>query len=81
MVVDDVDDDNDVGIDDGLGLAGTIVLDAIEVGPFVLDSPDEAPAQISSEKQNIPPGHSESLQVGAVSHVKSSSLRLDAHFF
>lgn len=36
---------------------------------------------MSSEKQNIPPGQSESLHVGAVSQVKSNSLRLDAHFF
>jgi hypothetical protein len=62
-------------------LADTVVRDALVLGAIVLDSPDEASAQISSEKQNIPPGHSESLQVGAVSHVKSSSLRLEAHFF
>lgn len=36
---------------------------------------------MSSEKQNIPPGQSESLHVGAVSQVKSNSLRLVAHFF
>lgn len=64
MVVNDVVEDKDVGMDDGLGLVGTIV-----AGAIVLDSTD---AQISSEKQNIPSGQTESLQVGAVSHVKSN---------
>lgn len=65
MVVNDVAEDIDVGMDDGIELVGTIVAGAV----VVLDSTD---AQISSEKQNIPSGQTESLQVGAVSHVKSN---------
>lgn len=53
-------------------MLGAIVLGDDVPGADVLDSPDETSAQISSEKQNIPPGQAESLQVGAVSHVKSN---------
>jgi hypothetical protein len=67
-------DDNDIDgeMDDELSLLGAIVLGEDEPGADVLDSPDETSAQISSEKQNISPGQAESLQVGAVSHVKSN---------
>jgi len=74
-------DDNDIDGEMDDGLLGAIVLGGNVPGADVLDSPDETSAQISSEKQNIPPGQAESLQVGAVSHVKSNWFRLDAHFF
>ena len=69
IVVNDITEDIDVGVDEGLGLVGTIVAGEIVAGAIVLDSTD---AQRSSEKQNIPSGQTESLQVGAVSHVKSN---------